>query len=207
MIKKNTTRKIGVYGGSFDPIHLGHTNLGKDACKQLNLEKLIFVPAKYQPFKLKNDTTSGLHRLEMTKLATKIDPLFYVSSLELEKNEISYTFNLLDQLKKSYDENLEFIFLLGSDSLFSIEKWFESKRLLTENSFAVGVRPGDDIKELIEYKTYLEQTYKTKIYLLENREFDISSTDIRKKISQNESVDDYLDKNVERYIHEHRLYK
>ena len=198
--------KIGILGGTFDPVHFGHLSIAKQALKELSLDKLIVVPAKLQPFKMDVPVTIGKHRLEMLKLAFEGLERVTVSDYELNQNEVSYTINTLNAFKKKYPDS-EIWFLLGTDSFLKIEIWKNTKDLLSQFNLIVGVRPGYKEEELENQIKHLEKTYGTKIYKLKNERLDISSTDIRKGISQGKSINEFVSLAVERYITEYALYK
>ncbi len=206
MCEKNDVKKIGIYGGSFDPVHLGHLHLAKDAVKQLSLDKLIFVPTNYQPFKLNKKVTSGKDRLAMLKIAIENSDFFEVSSMELDVEKISYTIHTLDKLKEIY-QNFELIFLVGTDTFFHMEKWYKADELLRKYSIAVGIRPGDNKNKALAYKAYLQNKYGTTIYLLNNEAFNISATEIRKMVSKKENIKKMVGESIERYIDERKLYR
>lgn len=199
--------KIGIYGGSFDPIHLGHIGLAKQAKKELQLDKVLFIPAKYQPFKLYREVTSDEHRVNMLKLAVEDIEGFEISYSELNKEEISYTFNTVVHIKELYSEDTELFFLLGTDSFLSIEHWYKAKQLLKQCHFAIAIRPGDDGKELQNCINRVKAAHNTHVVLLHNEQLDISSTDIRNRVKNFESIGHLVPCSVERYILEHDLYR
>jgi len=198
--------KIGILGGTFDPVHFGHLSIAKQALDELALDELIIVPAKLQPFKLDQPVTIGKHRIEMLKLAFKDFEKVTISEHELNKNEVSYTINTLNAFRKKYPES-EIWFLLGTDSFLKIELWKNAKELLSQFNLIVGARPGYKDKELDTQIKHLEETYGTKIYKLANEKFDVSSTDIRRRINQGKAIDELVPLTVERYITKHALYK
>lgn len=198
--------KIGILGGTFDPVHFGHLSIAKQAIEELALDKLIVVPSKLQPFKLDVPVTIGMHRIEMLKLAFDGFEKVTISNYELDKNEVSYTINTLQAFKKKYPDS-ELWFLLGTDSFLKIEIWKNAKDLLSQFNLIVGVRPGYKDEELDIQIKHLEKTYGTEIYRLSNEKLDISSTDIRNSISQGKAIDKLVPLVVERYITEYALYK
>ena len=199
--------KIGIYGGSFDPVHLAHVGLAKQAKEELQLDKVIFIPAKYQPFKLDREVTSDEHRVNMLKLAIEDTEGFEISRSELEKEEISYTFYTVKHIKELYGEENEFYFLLGTDSYLMIERWHKAEELLKECHFAIAFRPGDKEEELNSCIKRTEDAYNTKVVVLHNEKMPISSTDIRNRIKEGKSIDTLVPEKVERYILEHGLYR
>ncbi|QHI73688.1 nicotinate-nucleotide adenylyltransferase [Aminipila terrae] len=198
--------RIGIFGGTFDPVHLGHIELALQAKEELHLEKVIFLPAKRQPFKLNRKVTSEKHRVNMLKQALQGKEGFEISYAELENDEISYTVNTLRRIKSSC-HNAEVFFILGTDSFLSIEFWYKAEDLLKESSFAVGSRPGYKEEELKCCIDRIREVYNTNIVLLNNKKLPISSTDIKTKVKMGKSIIDLVPESVERYIHENGLYK
>ncbi len=201
-------KRIGIYGGSFDPIHLGHMHLAIQAKEQLDLNKVLFVPAKYQPFKLDKEVSSEKHRIDMLCAALEGIENMEISFIELSNNEISYTINTLMRIKESYnEEECEIFFILGTDAFITIELWHKSEELLKNFSFAIGHRPGykeDELKTCIDR---IREVYNTNIVLLNNKRLLISSTEIKQKVKAGISIENLVPKAVERYIYENELYK
>ena len=198
-------RKIGVLGGSFDPVHKGHVTLGQAAVSEGNLDKLIVMPAHVQPFKIGRDFADDDHRLAMCRLAFEGVGRAEVSDYEMKHTEVSYTFDTLAYLKKIYPDS-KLYFITGTDSFLSIEYWRKGKDLLQSYGFIVSVRPGYKAKELDERIRYYEAVYGTEIIRLHHEMPDVSSTKIKARRSQDLSVEDLLPEGVERYINEHKLY-
>ncbi|MBE6033841.1 MAG: nicotinate-nucleotide adenylyltransferase [Clostridiales bacterium] len=199
-------KKIGILGGSFDPIHLGHIQLALQAKEELNLDKVLFIPAKRQPFKLNRKVTSEEHRVRMLEFALQGIEGLEISYIELENDEISYTINTLRRIKDFY-RNREIFFILGTDAFINIELWHEAAQLLQECSFAIGSRPGYKEEELKSCIDRIRQVYNTNIVLLNNKELLISSSDIKTKIGRGVSIKALVPDAVERYIDENGLYK
>lgn len=199
-------KKIGIFGGSFDPVHLGHIYLAEDAAYSLKLDKILFVPAKLQPFKLDVKVTDGYDRLEMLKLATEYNEAFEVSTYELDSQGISYTYLTLRAMKKKYGKETELYFITGTDSFLSIEKWKNSDEILNRYFFIVGSRPGYRNEELRKCIKRIQDKHDTKIVNIENEQHDISSTEIRNKIKAGFSAENLIPKKVEEYIRERGLY-
>jgi len=135
-------KRIGVLGGTFDPIHLGHLSLARDAIFQAKLDKVIFVPAGKQPFKLWNDISSAAERMDMLRLAVLDEKDMEVSGVEIDSEEISYTYKTLRALRNKMDSGDKLYFITGTDTFLKLETWKEAEALLRENAFVVGVRPG-----------------------------------------------------------------
>lgn len=209
MVSKSSGKilKIGILGGSFDPIHLGHIGLARDALICANLDKVVFIPAKLQPFKLGKKMTGGEDRLNMLKMALMNYEGFEISTYELDSENISYTYLTLRALKEMYGNYARLYFITGTDAFLKIDKWKNSDELLTGYSFIVGTRPGYRDEELNSFIKNIESNYGTEIIKINNEEIDVSSTEIRNAIFNGDSLRDYIPEEVERYIIQNGLYK
>ena len=197
--------KIGVLGGSFDPVHNGHVTLGAAAVAESALDKLIVMPAHVQPFKIGRDFADDHHRLEMCRLAFQDVEKAEVSDYEIVHTEVSYTFDTLAHLKKTIPGS-KLYFITGTDSFLSVEYWRKGKDLLQTYAFIVSVRPGYKEKELEERIRYYEGIYGTEVIRLRHEMPDVSSTNIKARRNQGLSVSDMIPESVERYMNEHSLY-
>lgn len=200
-------KKIGIFGGTFDPVHIGHTSLAEDAMKQIGLDKVIFVPAKFQPFKLDRETASGKDRVKMLKLAVMENERFEVSEYELNSESVSYTYLTMRAMREHFGKEAELFFITGTDSFLKIETWKNSEELLTGYSYIIGTRPGYREDDLIICMKYLAEKYGTNIVNILNTQRDISSTEIRNLLKSGHDVNELLHGSVERYIRENGLYK
>lgn len=192
-------KKLGILGGTFDPIHLGHLHLAKCAKDGLNLDKVLFIPAATSPFK-EGKTLSFADRLTMTAIAVADEPDFEVSAIEALREGKSYTYDTILTLKRMYLA-WEIYFLSGADALDNFARWYNWRWILKNCYLAVFSRPGYELKlaqELAE-----DELAKEKILLLNTeKELDISSTVLREGRG-----DEYLPPAVKRYITEHKLYR
>ncbi len=198
--------RIGIFGGTFDPVHIGHINLAAQAIQEAGLDRLIFVPAKVQPFKQDQDITPENDRLEMLKLAIRDLPKAEISTFELDRDEISYTVTTLRHFREIMPE-AELFFLIGADAFLKIFKWNGAAEILSEHSFLVGTRPGYKEANLQEVIGKAEILYETKITRLNNKEFDINSTEIRRRAELGEDISELVPAAVVEYIRTHGLYK
>lgn len=200
-------KKIGILGGTFDPVHLGHINLAIDAKAQAGLDKVIFVPAKLQPFKLDKEVTAGEHRLAMIKEAIDgIDGL-EVSPYELEAEGISYTYLTVRAMKKRFGKDARLYFITGTDSFLKIETWKNAEELIRSCSYIIGTRPGYRKQELDICIERIRRDYNTEVINIDNTQFDISSTEIRKRLESGLPCSDLIPEKTERYITANGLYK
>lgn len=203
---KKLSGRIGILGGTFDPVHIGHVSLGTAAISEANLEKLIVVPAYIQPFKQGKRVTDDEHRVAMTRLAFENIPKSEISTLEIDRMRISYTFDTLSELKEQYADK-ELFFITGADAFMQIDSWYKGVELLENFSFIVSSRPGYMEDELNEKIKSYQALYGTQILKLAAQMPDISSTDIREAYRKGESILSLVPEAVERYIKDNGLYE
>lgn len=196
-------KKIGIIGGTFDPIHLAHLNIAKAAKEKLNLDTVIFIPAGSQPLKINKKVTRASFRFNMVKKAIKDYEGFEVSDYEIKKQGLSYTFETLEHFQR---KDREIYFITGADCLLNLEKWKEVKRIFELCTLVVLTRPGYDDKKLFEEKKYIENKYNGKIIILELSGMDISSTEIRQKVKAGEDISKLVTKDVFKLIKDNNLY-
>lgn len=198
--------RVGVLGGSFDPVHLAHLIIAEEARTQLRLEKVLFVPAGQPYMKSARGITPAGQRLEMVRLATASNPFFEVSPVDVERPGPSYTVDTLDVLRSTLPQGQEIYFIIGWDSLASLPQWREPQRIL-QMCWLVGVpRPGvarPDIKDLERSIPGVS----SRVIMLENPVLSISSTELRDKVGRGISVRYLTPEAVERYIAENGLYR
>lgn len=191
-------KRLGVLGGTFDPIHLGHLVLAEQVREKLQLEKVIFIPSASPPHKTEQKLSPAEDRFEMTKLALDGNPHFSVSDIELKREGPSYTVETLRELKKLY-KNSEIYFLTGSDVLEEIKDWKDPEEIYELAKIVIGVRPGFD---KFDPKNHFVQ--KSIIFNITG--IDISSTQIREKVRKGESIKYLVPSKVEEYIKKKNLY-
>ncbi len=199
--------KIGIMGGTFDPIHYGHLVIAEQIRQNYNLDKVIFVPVGIPPHKRGLRITKGEHRYLMILLATMTNPYLDVSRFEIDKKEVSYTIETMRQLKKKYiDKNVEFYFIIGADAINTIESWKEPAELLKMCKFIAATRPGVTNSNMSFMIEYYKNTYSADIQTMTVSAVDISSTDIRNRIACNRPIKYLLPEAVEHYIMKSGLY-
>lgn len=191
--------KIGIFGGTFNPIHLGHLIMASYAYEEMDLDKIIFMPAGNPP--MKEGEISFFHRKNMIELSIKDDPRFSYSELE-DRDGLSYSYETIKEIRKFSSDELYFI--MGADSFESIHKWYEYEKLLKEIEIIVVDRKGssdlDGLKE--DYRAVA-----LGIHILKGPIIDISSSLIRSRIKEKRSIRYLLAKEVREYIEKHRLYR
>lgn len=198
--------KIGIMGGTFNPIHLGHLILAEEARNNLNLDKVIFIPTGTPPHKKRTSVLNPLYRYEMAVLATADNPYFQVSPIEINKEGISYTIDTIKYLKKIYT-NSTLYFITGADSLVDICSWKNASELLRLCKFATAKRREISNVKLESTVNEINQTYGESVYLLSTPYIEISSTDIRNRVKSGKSIKYYVSNNVESYIVKNNIYK
>lgn len=203
----NKIKKIGIFGGSFDPVHLGHTGLAEDAMKQAGLDKVVFIPAKLQPFKLDKKLASGEDRLEMLKLAISNTAGFEISEFELEEDGISYSYLTMRAMQEKYGDDTKLYFITGTDAFLKIDQWKNAEEMLANYSYVIGTRPGYKQEELKEFAERIRAIYGTEIININNVQIDVSSTEIRDCLSRGVSTNGLVSDEVERYIKKNGLYE
>lgn len=199
--------RIGVFGGSFDPVHLGHLSLASDALAQAGLDVVLFMPVSMQPFKLDANLSTDAHRLEMLRIATQHNPGFEVSELEIETGGISYTYLTLRRIRELLGPGEDLSFIAGTDSFLKIHTWKNADELLSENGILVGHRPGYKEDELEAQMHRVCSDYGTSVQVIDNKRLDISATDIRQRVATGLPIGHLVPPEVERYIAAHGLYR
>lgn len=196
--------KTCIFGGTFDPIHKGHINIAKNALSELDLDRVIFMPTGNSY--MKSDVTPSFHRLNMLKLAVEGKDKFEYSDLEVKREGYTYTRDTVKYFKENYPGE-EFYFLIGTDTLFMIEKWLEPQYLFDNLIFLVADRNDEESSNKAKE---LNEKFNADIRFLNCAFLDISSSFIRNSIEEKGyevDLSDILDKNVFDYIAENHLYK
>ena len=191
--------RIGVFGGTFDPPHVGHLILAADARDALNLDRLIFVPASSQPLKADAPAVaSPRDRLEMVRLVVADDANYQVDEAEIGREGLSYTVDTLEHLSTRYPDAQLFL-LLGQDALQSFGKWKNTERIRQLATLAVMQRPG--------HKGSRADTTAEGAITVSTRRVDVSSTEIRERLRAGKSIKGFVPESVERFIDARGLYR
>lgn len=197
--------RIGIFGGTFDPPHIGHLLLARDAAEVAELDRLIFVPCGNPPHKDSSAVTDANVRLEMVKLATAGDPLFETSDFETACCGVSYTAKTLERLSEMYPKD-ELCFLVGADSLCSIETWFCPERIFAKAEIIAAMRGGADEEGLYETAKKLKAKYGARIRLVKTNVIEMSSSEIRRRVAHGLTIRYMVPEKVREYIEGHGLY-
>ena len=194
-------KKIGIMGGTFDPIHVGHLMIAEAVWDEYKLEKVLFIPSANPPHK-PDVMTSARHRFNMTLLATCSNPHFEVSSIEMDRTGPSYTIDTIKALKKIYGDDTDFYFIIGADCIHELPSWHKIDELLKICKFIATKRPSYKLDLSIIAKEFSDYN----IQLLETPELEISSTDIRQRIKKGYSIQYITTEQVQQYIRKEELY-
>ncbi|BBB89736.1 MAG TPA: nicotinate-nucleotide adenylyltransferase [Methylomusa anaerophila] len=197
--------KIGIMGGTFDPIHIGHLVTAEAVRMEYDLSKVLFIPAGNPPHKQGSRVTPAVHRYTMTVMATYSNPYYYVSAIELERSGPSYTIDTIRELINRYGVQAEFYFITGADAIRDLSTWKDIDQLLDLCYFVAATRPGSI--------SYIDQVIKQfgvkgrqRIQRLATPELEISSTDIRERVKRGLSIKYIVPESVECYILKEGLY-
>jgi nicotinate-nucleotide adenylyltransferase len=205
--------KIGLMGGTFNPIHFGHLVTAEEALKQFNLDKVIFIPTGTPPHKTRGPLASAEDRYLMTVIATASNDDFIVSRAEIDRSGKSYTIDTLRHMKSIFGDKATFYFITGADAILEILTWKDTDNVLKLCKFIAATRPGYDIKKIEELKykisgdLSLDTAAQNSIYLMEIPALAISSTDIRKRINEGRPIKYLLPEGVSNYILKNDLYR
>lgn len=202
MPEQDEPRRIGIMGGTFDPIHFGHLLAAQEAVMKLSLEEVIFIPTGDSYQKSYRRVTPAEERYMMTFLATLDNPKFSVSRIELDREDPSYTVDTLREMRYWYSgQNVEFYFITGLDALASMNTWTEYEKIPDLCTIVAADRPG------YEYKMdNLAENVRSRVLRLEIPLLSISSTEIRNRVARGENLRYLLPHSVEQYIYKRGLY-
>lgn len=199
--------KIGIMGGTFDPIHKGHLMLGEYAKDLYKLDEIWFMPNGNPPHKLNSNIESQTkHRVEMVKLAIEGYDNFKIQLYEVERTEVNYSYLTMQHFKEKFSDD-EFYFIIGADSLFAFETWKHPELLVKTCKILAAYRDGKNTSEMETQIQYLNKKYGAEIYLLNTPNVDISSSEIRRMLKDQEDISELVPKAVFSYIQSNNLFR
>lgn len=196
--------RMGVLGGTFDPIHMGHLIMAETVRSQCKLDQILFIPTGDPPHKQDQRVCAPIHRYVMTELATASNPYFQVSSVEIERPGLSYTIDTIPWLIDHYGPKLELFYIIGEDAVQHLLTWKDFEQLLALCCFVVVNRPGTtgSLENLLTKFGEDDQKFITAAI----PQIAISATEIRERLSRGNSIRYLVPPSVEAYIYKHRLY-
>lgn len=197
--------RLGVMGGTFDPIHFGHLLAAEEVRAGFNLEKVLFVPSGTPPHKNGKHVTGAIHRYTMTALAISGNPHFHVSTIEVDRPGPSYTVDTITTLKSQLPIDTEILFITGADVIVDILSWKDTQRLLTLCEFVAVMRPGYSISGIDRVKEQLG-SLASRVHIFPATGLDISSSDIRERVKTGRPIKYLVPEPVEEYINKMGFY-
>lgn len=197
--------KIGLLGGTFDPIHIGHLIIAQEVRVRLDLDKIVFMPASHPWLKIDREITDARHRLAMIKLAIASDSCFEISTAELDRPGPTYTVDTVEALKAESNPTDELYFIVGSDALADFPRWKEPERVVSLCQIVQVERPGSSNIDLAALKPLIPGVSSC-LRPVDVPQIDISSTAIRERVMMGYPIRYMVPFGVEAYIHEHGLY-
>ncbi len=202
-------RRVGLLGGTFDPIHFGHLVIAEEVRTVLHLTEMVFVPAGHPPHKPGRIVTEAQHRLAMLELAIASNPHFTISLVDLERPGPSYTVETLQVLRQQWGAQTAIYFVIGGDSLEDLLAWYDPAGILKQLTALVAVqRPG--YEEAAGYRDTLEARLpgiRQRLIMVQAPQLDISATDLRRRVAEGRPIKYQTPEAVERYIIEYGLYR
>ena len=208
MVSHSSDRRIGIIGGSFDPLHMGHLVIAQDAAERLELSEVVFVPAAVPPHKQHLKQVDAEHRLNMLRMAVESDLRFSVSDVEIQRGGISYTVDTVRELKANRPD-ADWVLIVGSDTLVDLHNWYKVDELLDLCEVATFLRPGENDLEEIIGKVQVAEHHQQRLFnnVIGAHQIEISSTEIRMRVAEGLSIRYLVPPEVEMYIFEHSLYR
>lgn len=200
-------KRIGIMGGTFDPVHNGHLLLGKQAYEEYGLDEIWYMPSCQPPHKKDHLVTEAEDRLNMLYLALEDIPYCTVSEFEMGREGNTYTAQTMELLKKEFPDT-KFFFIIGADSLFQLETWYHPEKVMALASLLVSGRECEESQVTMEQQiAHLKERFGASIQVLHNVEVDIASEEIRKRVAEGKSIIKDVPETVARYIESHGLYR
>jgi nicotinate-nucleotide adenylyltransferase len=200
--------RIGILGGTFNPVHLGHLILAQDALERFELDRVFFVPCAQSPHKTAEPPIAAAHRAAMLEAALEGDPRMEVSRAEIERGGVSYTIDTVEDFARRFP-GAEICFIIGADTLAELHRWKDIGRLLERCAFVTLARPGFDVDAIAPESLRLPPPWPERLLarVAAGHAVDISSTDVRMRLAEGLRVRYLVPDAVEMYIREHHLYE
>lgn len=200
-------KKLGIMGGTFDPVHYGHLVIAECAHYEFYLEKVVFVPSGRPAHKMSHVITGAEHRYRMVEMAVAGNPKFDISREEINRAGPSYAVDTLKNFQKLYGSETELFFITGADAIVEILTWKRVDEVMGMCSFVAATRPGYSLPQLNSAIRALPPDFQKKIFTFEIPGIAVSSTEIRQRMQAGQPIKYLLPDAVEQYIFEHEIYK
>ena len=206
-------KSVGLFGGTFNPIHYGHLAIAEEVRSKHNLDKVIFIPTNLPPHKAPEDLVDAQKRSVMAYLATVSNPCFEVSTYEVDRGGKSYTIDTVRHFYNIFSQKVELYFIIGADMLMEIGSWKNADELLDICRFIAVSRPGYDVQKILNQHYLSAQSHSVaskildRILIEETAMLDISATGIRRRIKEWKSIKYLVPEPVEQFIHNQQLYR
>ena len=198
-------KKVGIMGGTFNPIHNGHLLIAENACEQFGLDEIRFIPTGKSPHKQGQHILDGADRMHMVQLAIAGNPAFLADDRELRSDRLSYSYLTLEQMHEEAPEN-ELYFIMGGDSLRDFKTWYHPERICRVATLVAAIRDRCNMKHLQMYADELHELYAADIRLLDTPNLSVTSSELRQRIAEGRSVRYQVPDAVRDYIIEKQLY-
>lgn len=220
-MEKSPKERLGIFGGTFNPIHYGHLRAAEEILEQFSLSEIVFVPARIPPHKHNNPIAAPEHRLRMVQLAIEDNPCFSLSDFELARKQTSYSIFTVKHFREEYGSGKELFFLMGMDSFLEITTWKDYTQLFALTNIIVVSRPGFsdqdpanvlpvDVAKDFDYNP-IQRVFThisgSRLYIHQVLLLDISSSEVRRRVENQQPVQDLIPETIERYIVKHGLYQ
>lgn len=199
-------KRIGILGGTFNPVHMGHLFMAEYARVEMNLDMILFIPTGVPYMKNNKEILSSDIRMRMLEMSITSNSFFVTSDIEIKREGNTYTFETLEELHQLYP-NADLFFLVGADCLFTIEHWYQPQRIFDNCTLLAANRNDVPQMELLEKKKFLEDTFQAHVILLDVPQMDISSTKIRESIKSGRSIRYMVTDAVHDYILQNNFYQ
>ncbi len=200
------SQRIGIMGGTFDPVHIAHLFIAEAARDAYQLDRVLFIPTGDPPHKKANRLAPGKERVRMLEEAIHDNPAFKVDDMEIVRGGTTYTVDTLKELRSKYPDSLLY-FIIGGDTLLDLKNWRNFKSVAQMCSFIAYQRPGYHNEEMEREALELAKSYNAHIHFAEGPNLEISSKYIRRRLTMNQSIRYLVPARVEEYIRKHQLYK
>ena len=199
-------RKIGIMGGTFDPVHYGHLLIAENAFEQLSLDEVRFIPTGRSPHKQGKQITDGAHRLRMVELAIADNPAFVADDRELRSDALSYSYVTLQEMH-DYSPNDELYFIMGGDPLRDFKTWYHPELICACSTLVAAIRDGCDQEQLMTYAEELRKLFSADVRLIRTPNLSVASSELRRRVASGETIRYQVPETVRAYIQNNRLYR